>query len=119
LRRLERAEDLNPLAARPALTAGTIALRVGRLDTARREFAEALEREPRNAYALLELGAIASVEGNRRAAVQLVERAGALSPRDEDIQLALRRLRDGRRVAPDTLNRRIRERARARGSQPD
>jgi tetratricopeptide (TPR) repeat protein len=117
--RLDRAGDLNPLAARPALTAGTIALRVGRIEKARQEFAEALDREPRNAYALLELGAIAAVEGERRTAVRLVGRANALSPRDEDIRLTLRRLERGRPVTLDGLNRRILERARSRGAQTD
>jgi tetratricopeptide (TPR) repeat protein len=118
-RRLERAEDLNPLAARPPLTAGTIALRVGRVDTARREFAEALEREPRNVYALLELGAIASIEGDRQTALRLVGHANSLSPRDEAIRAALRRLRSGRPLRLRGLNQRILERARSRGSEAD
>jgi tetratricopeptide (TPR) repeat protein len=118
-RRLERAEDLNPLAARPALTAGTIALRVGRMEKARQEFAEALEREPRNVYALLELGAIAAVQGDRRAALRLVGRANSLSPRDEDLRDALRRLEENRPLALSGLNKRILERARSRGSQVD
>jgi tetratricopeptide (TPR) repeat protein len=116
-RRLDRAEDLNPLAARPALTSGTIALRVDRLDKARQEFAEALEREPRNVYALLELGAIAAVEGDRQTALRLVGRANSLSPRDEDVRDALRRLRANRPLALRGLNERILERARSRGSE--
>ena len=115
--RLERAEDLNPLSARAPLTAGTIALRLDRIGVARREFGEALDREPRNAYALLELGAIASVEGDRRGALRLVGRARLASPRDEDIAAALRRLRRGRPLDLQGLNRRILERARSRGSQ--
>jgi tetratricopeptide (TPR) repeat protein len=118
-RRLERAEELNPLAARPALTAGTIALRVGRVEKARQEFAKALEREPRNVYALLELGAIAAVEGDRRTALRLIRRANSLSPRDEDLRDALRRLEENRPLALSGLNERILERARSRGSQVD
>jgi tetratricopeptide (TPR) repeat protein len=118
-RRLERAEDLNPLAARPPLTAGTIALRVGRLEKAKEEFGQALEREPRNAYALLELGAIASVEGDSRTALRLVRRANSLSPRDPALQAALSRLQADRPLELRALNRRILERARTRGSETD
>jgi Flp pilus assembly protein TadD len=118
-RRLERAEDLNPLAARPALTAGTIGLRLGRVEKARQEFAEALAREPRSVYALLELGAIAAVQGDRRAALEFVGRANSLSPRDEDVGHALRRLEENRPLPLRGLNERILERARSRGSQVD
>jgi tetratricopeptide (TPR) repeat protein len=117
--RLERAEDLNPLSARAPLTAGTIALRLDRIDLARREFREALDREPRNAYGLLELGAIASVEGDRPRALRLVGRARRASPRDTVIAAADRMLRRGRRVDLQGLNRLILERARSRGSQVD
>jgi O-Antigen ligase len=115
--RLERAEDLNPLSARAPLTAGTIALRLERIGVAKREFGEALDREPHNAYALLELGAIASVEGDRRTALRLVGRARRASPRDEDIAAAFRTLRRGRPLDLQGLNRGILERARSRGSQ--
>ena len=118
-RRLERADDLNPLSPRASLTAATIALRVDRPGLARREFSEALRREPRIAYALLELGAIAAIQGDRQTAVRLLARARVLSPRDEDIAIALRRARAGRPLDLRTLNRRILERALERGRQAD
>jgi O-Antigen ligase len=117
--RLERAEDLNPLSPRASLTAATIALRVDRPGLAGREFREALRREPGSAYALLELGAIAATQGDRQTAVRLIARAHFLSPRDEHIAIALRRARAGRPLDVGTLNRRILERARERGSQTE
>ena len=59
MRQLDRAESLNPLSARAQLTAATIALQTDQLSVAKQDFAQALEREPRNTYALLELGVIA------------------------------------------------------------
>jgi tetratricopeptide (TPR) repeat protein len=116
-RQLGRADDLNPLSPRASLTAATIALRVDRPGLAKREFREALRREPRSAYAWLELGAIAATRGERQTAVRLLARARFLSPRDKEIGIALRRARAGRPLDLQTLNRRILERARERGSQ--
>jgi tetratricopeptide (TPR) repeat protein len=115
-RRLDRAHDLNPLSARPSLTAATIALRLERLELAERWFREALEREPNNDYALLELGAMASVQGNRGTALRLLGRARTLSPRDEEIAAALRRVRRGRLLNLQLLNQRILESAVRRGT---
>jgi tetratricopeptide (TPR) repeat protein len=116
-RRLDRAADLNPLSPRAQLTEATIALRVGRTGLAKSEFREALRREPSNVYALLELGALAGVEGERAAALRLLRRARALSPRDQDVALALRRVLQGNPLPVRNLNRRILERARLRGAQ--
>jgi Flp pilus assembly protein TadD len=115
-RRLDRAHDLNPLSARPSLTAATIALRLDRPRLAERWFEEALEREPNNEYALLELGAMASVRGDRRTALRLLGRAHALSPRDDEIAAALRRVRRGRLINLQLLNQRILESAVRRGT---
>jgi tetratricopeptide (TPR) repeat protein len=116
LRLLDDAASLNPLSARPSLTAGTIALRVEDFGRAEQEFEEALAREPESSYALLELGLIASVHGERRRAVELLEQAVALSPRDRVARAALRAARRGRRLDPAAVNRRILERARERQS---
>jgi hypothetical protein len=117
--RLDRAHDLNPLSARPALTAATIALRLDRVTLAERRFREALAREPNNEYALLELGAIASVRGDRGSALRLLGRAHMLSPRDDEIAAALRRVRRGRVLSVQLLNRRIFESAVRRGTPAD
>jgi hypothetical protein len=115
--RLRRADRLNPLSARADLTAGTIALRQGRLDRAGSAFDEALDRDPTNAYAALELGLIAAGRGERHEAESLLRRAVAASPRDELSRQALRDVRGGRRVSDDRFNRLLLKRARERGSQ--
>ncbi|HEY6780384.1 MAG TPA: O-antigen ligase family protein [Thermoleophilaceae bacterium] len=115
--RLDRADRLNPLSARADLTAGTIALRQGRLDRARAAFDSALERDPNNAYATLELGLLAAGAGQRREAERLLERAVAASPRDLLSRQALHAVRRGRDVSGDRFNRLLVERARARGSR--
>ena len=118
LRQLDRAESLNPLSTRAQLTAATIALETDQLSVAEHEFAQALEREPRNSYALLELGAIES-QADRAGGMRLLRRAHALSPRDPDVARALRRLRAGRPLDLPSLNRSILRRARTHGSKFD
>jgi len=110
--RLDRAADLNPVSVRPALIAGSIALRLNDLPRARAAFTEAIRREPRTQYAALELGAIASQLGQRRLAERELARAVALAPRDRIARAALARVRAGKRIDVDTLNRLIFTKAR-------
>jgi Flp pilus assembly protein TadD len=110
--RLDRAAKLNLLSARPHLAEGTIAVRLDQLRRAEAAFRAALEREPRSAYAWLQLGAIASAQGERRAARFRVARASELDPRDEATRLARSRLADGERITPTQVNRDILEYAR-------
>ena len=112
---LRRASDLNPLSPRPHLIAGTIALRRGDRAAAEREFAAALEREPRNAYANLELGAIASGRGETARARLHLGRAAELNPRDEIYIEARDEVEDGKRVDVDEINAAIYERAQELG----
>lgn len=105
--RLERAADLNPVSARPALFEGTIALRAGQEARAERAFREALEREPRNAYAWLELAALASSRGDRAEARRRLGRAAELDPRDEATRLARDRIAAGERITPKEVSRAI------------
>jgi tetratricopeptide (TPR) repeat protein len=105
--RLDRAADLNPVSDRPALIEGSIALRYGDLARARTAFEGALDRNPRGQYATLELGAIASVQGDRAAALALLRRAVALAPRDGTAQEALEIVEGGGTVDVAALNRRI------------
>jgi O-antigen ligase len=111
-RQLDRAAALDPLTARPHLLAGTIALRLTDYARAEDEFDEALDREPRNAFATLQLGAIASTRGERDRAMGLLSRAVELSPKDPVSQAALARARKGKQVDVEALNERILTRAR-------
>jgi O-Antigen ligase len=105
--RLSDAAGLNPLSDTPYVVAGSIALRLGEVARADREFALALERVPGDAYATLERGAIASSEGQRARALVLLARAAALNPRDPLTAQALALAREGRRVDVGELNRSI------------
>jgi O-Antigen ligase len=103
-KRLSEAARLNPLSAEPNLIAGTIALRRQEMSRARTQFRRALDRVPGNAYATLELGAIASNRGEATQALRLLRRAVYLNPRSELTRDALALQREGRRVNIDELN---------------
>jgi tetratricopeptide (TPR) repeat protein len=105
--RLNDAARLDPLSDEAYLVAGSIALRYGDLARADHEFALALERTPGDAYAMLERGAIASSENDRRGALALLERVARLNPRDPLTRQALRLVREGKRVSVEELNRSI------------
>ena len=98
---------LNPLSPIPDLTAGTIAVRLGRLPEASDRFEAALERDPTAGSANLQLGAIASEQGRRAAALRQLRRAVALNPRYNVSRQALRAVRQGRRIEAAQINRRI------------
>jgi hypothetical protein len=105
--RLHDAARLNPLSDEPYVLAGSIALRFGDLARAEREFSRALQRTPKDAYATLELGAIASARGERARANALLERAVRLNPREPLTRQALQVVRRGERVDIGALNRAI------------
>jgi tetratricopeptide (TPR) repeat protein len=104
---LDDAAALNPWSDQPYLLAGSIALRFGDLGRADHEFALALERVPRDAYATLERGAIASSTGEPGVALRLLERSARLDRRDPVAAAALRLARQGRRLNIEELNRAI------------
>ena len=113
-RSLDRAAALNPLSSVPDLTAGTIAVRLGRLGAAQNHFETALERDPTAGYANLELGAIASEQGRRSDALRELRRAVDLNPRYSVSRQALRAVMHGRRITALQVNRRIVRATRAR-----
>jgi O-Antigen ligase/Tetratricopeptide repeat len=109
--RLDDAAELNPLSDRAYLVEGSIALRFGDLTRAQHAFSLALARVPDDAYATLELGAIASESGEPTRARALLERAVRLNPGDSLAGGALRTVSAGGRVNLEALNRSILSRA--------
>ena len=109
--RLDQAASLDPLSDEPYLVAGSIALRLGQLGRADREFAKALGRVPDDAYATLERGAIASTLGHASTARALLARAAELNPRDPLTREALRIVGSGGAVSVQALNRLILQKA--------
>ncbi|HEX4838549.1 MAG TPA: O-antigen ligase family protein [Solirubrobacteraceae bacterium] len=105
--RLNDATRLDPLSDQAYLVEGSIALRFGDLARAERQFSLALRRVPGDAYATLELGAIASEAGERARALALLVRAVRLDPRDPLTRRALKTVRSGERVDLEELNRAI------------
>jgi O-antigen ligase len=105
--RLDRAADVNPLSPLPYLYAGSIALGLERYGAAESYFRRALERNEGNQYAELELGLIAAQTGRRETALTHLARAAALNPRDEITSGALERVRRGRPVSIEDVNRAI------------
>jgi tetratricopeptide (TPR) repeat protein len=97
---LDRAATLDPLSIAPHATGAAIALRARRLEEADEQFAALLERDPEDAYATLQLGALASQRGDREEARSLLSRAAELSPRDTIIEEALDAVSSGRRLDP-------------------
>jgi hypothetical protein len=78
--RLDRASDLNFLSAQPDLVEGAIATRLNDSDRAREAFDRALERDPRNWYATLELAALDALQGDRQSSLARLQRVAALNP---------------------------------------
>lgn len=102
---LDRARQLNPLSPIPDLTRGTIAVRRARLEEARGAFLAALGRDERDAYAHLQLAAIASEQGRRDEALRRAALAVELNPRYDVSRQVLRALRRGRRLTAEEVNR--------------
>jgi tetratricopeptide (TPR) repeat protein len=90
--RLDRAAQLNPLSARPQLVAGVIALELGRSGVADRRFAQALERDGHDWFALFGRGLAASALGRRAQARADFERARSFDPGEPLLREALARI---------------------------
>ncbi len=80
--RLDQARKLNFLSARPDLVQGSIAARLGENRRVRSSFEQALERDPHNWYAEIELAALDGVEGHKQSALARLDRVAALNPRE-------------------------------------
>ena len=108
--RLETARTLNPLTARADLVAGTIALRSDDRKEAEASFARATEREPTNWYALLQLGTLEVLAGNRTQGLDHLRSAMKLNPEEALIAAALRRVRTDSPLLPEKIDRILLER---------
>ena len=103
--RLERAQRLNPLATRPALTAGIIAIELDRPGLAEHYFRRALARDPRDPFALLQLGAVLAEQGQATRARVVLRRARRAAPRDYPILATRDRLAAGKSISARAVNR--------------
>jgi O-antigen ligase len=106
-RSLDTASSLNPLSATPKLLAGSIALRLGRAEDSMRYFRQAIERDPGDSYAHLELGALLAEAGRQDEAVATLGEAHRLDPRDDLTALVLNRVRKGKPVDIAHVNRQL------------
>ncbi len=105
--RLDRARSLNTLSAQPDLVAGAIAERLGDRARMRTSFSRALERDSNDWYALLELGDLDALEGNRHASVVRLREAHRLNPGDPLILTVLRRAERGGGVPLRSIDRQL------------
>jgi tetratricopeptide (TPR) repeat protein len=101
---LDGAASLNPLSATPKLLAGSIAQRLGRTALSERYFREALDRDPGDSYAHLELGGLLAQMNRRQEAIAILTEARRLDPRDDITASALRRVRAGKKVDLAAIN---------------
>jgi hypothetical protein len=71
----------------------------------RQAFSRALEREPDNWYAMLEVGVLDALAGRRAEAISRLERARVLNPRDGLIRDALEGARSGHPITTQRVDR--------------
>ena len=109
LDRFDRAASLNRLSALPIKAAGVVLAREGRYGAAEHEFRRALERDPRDAYSYLQLGAIASQGQRPYPAKRLLAKAVQLAPRDAATIDAWRAVKRGRELNVAELDAKIRK----------
>jgi O-Antigen ligase len=102
--RLDRAADLNFLSANPYLVEGAIASRLDQPRRMRIAFDRALDRDPDNWYATLELAALDAIEGDRQSALERLQRVSELNPREPVTDQVRQGLLSGRPVSLETLD---------------
>jgi tetratricopeptide (TPR) repeat protein len=102
---LDRARKLNFLSDTPDLVTATIARRVGDRPRMRRAFERVLERNPKNWYAHLELGALDALEGRRTAALRRLQAAKELNPLEPVVTYAMRRVAARKPLSLRTIDR--------------
>lgn len=118
LDRLERARRLNPLSDQPDVLAGVIASKHGDTRRMAEAFRRALERNPYNWYAHLELGVAYAGLGRRGDALRELARAARLNPREPTIPLVTGRVRGKMPVSTEDLDRTFLERIQVSNRNP-
>jgi tetratricopeptide (TPR) repeat protein len=104
---LRRAEDVNPLSARPPLVRGILAIEIGAPREARAAFGEAARRDPSAWYPPLALGMLAAASGQHADAERYVAVAAARNPRAPSIGQIRRQLAAGEELHPLPIQREI------------
>ncbi len=102
--RLDRAADLNFLSANPYLVEGAIASRLDQPRRMRIAFDRALDRDPDNWYATLELAALDALEGDSQSALERLQRVSELNPREPVTDQVRQGVLSGPPVSLETLD---------------
>ncbi|HEX3563073.1 MAG TPA: O-antigen ligase family protein [Solirubrobacterales bacterium] len=102
--RLDQARNLNFLSADPDLVEGGIAVRLGENRRVRASFERALERDPRNWYAEIELATLDGVEGDKQSALARLDRVAVLNPREPLTATVRQGVLSGKPVTLDQLS---------------
>jgi O-antigen ligase len=111
--RLRDASDLNPLSDEPDLIAGAIASRIGDVSRMEASFRRALERNPLNWYAHLELAVAQALQGRGEAAKRQLQQARELNPREHVLAVVQDDLDHGRKPSPARIDQLFLDRVRA------
>lgn len=109
--RLERARRFNPLSDRPDVVGAVIAGRIDDREQERAFFTRAVDRNPTNWYAHVQLAALESARGQKSAARLHARRALAFNPRDLIVRDVARIVAAGGTVDPRRLDEAFRSRA--------
>jgi tetratricopeptide (TPR) repeat protein len=102
---LAQARRVNFLSDTADVTSGTIAAHVRDWPQMERSFRRAVERNPSNWYAHLELGVVATQNGRFDEATAQLGEASALDPREPVIRFALQRALRRQRISPAAVDR--------------
>jgi len=102
---LRKAHALDPLSDRADVLAGAIASKLGRYELMRTKYEQAVDREPYDWYAQLELGVAAAATGRTAQAGEALQRSRALNPRDPIVRKVVALFAAGRRIDPSDVDR--------------
>ncbi len=104
---LERAAELDPLSAVPYVRLGIVGIELNRPNLAHSAFNSALGRDRSAWYPEFQLGLLAAAAGHRDLALGHLKFARARNPREPEVQLALRAVRDGGSPDPRAAQERV------------